>query len=143
MTYTYIPGDVIFTITPDLPTKMIPTKICRTNNSGKRSKGLRIPPLNIKIMFESNPHISRAPGARIRRCAAAAAAPRGPPRARAPGPANNGLVFVAGFLFVIVMLVLCVYVFSSCVSCKQRALHVCIRACKCGYRGHTARPNPQ
>ena len=41
------------------PTKMIPTKICWLNNSGKFPMNMRIPPLNTKIMFESSPLISR------------------------------------------------------------------------------------
>ena len=45
----------ILDLTPNLPTKIIPTKICRLNNSGKSPLDMRIPPLEIKIMLESNP----------------------------------------------------------------------------------------
>ena len=45
--------------TPNLPTKIIPTKICRLKVSGRLPVDLRIPPLNIKIVFEPNPLKSR------------------------------------------------------------------------------------
>ena len=45
--------------TPNLPTKIIPTKIRWLELSGKFLMGLRIPSLNIKIMLESNPLKSR------------------------------------------------------------------------------------
>ena len=38
---------------------LIPTKICWLNISGKFPVGMRIPPLRVKIMFESNPLKSR------------------------------------------------------------------------------------
>ena len=41
--------------TPNLPTKIIPTKIAGLKLSGKLPMGLGIPPLRIKIMIESNP----------------------------------------------------------------------------------------
>ena len=41
--------------TPNLPTKIIPTKIRRLKISGKFPMGLRIAPLGIKILLESNP----------------------------------------------------------------------------------------
>ena len=41
--------------TPNLPTHIIPTKIAWLELSGKLPSGLGIPPLNIKIMLESNP----------------------------------------------------------------------------------------
>ena len=47
------------TPTPNVPTKIIPTKICWLNISGKFSMDMRIPPLNINIMLESNPLKSR------------------------------------------------------------------------------------
>ena len=43
----------------NLPTKIIPTKICWLNISGKFPMCLGIPPLQIKIMLESNPLKSR------------------------------------------------------------------------------------
>ena len=45
--------------TPSLPTKIVPTKICRLNISRKSSVDLGIPPLRIKILLESNPLKSR------------------------------------------------------------------------------------
>ena len=41
--------------TPNLPTKMIPTKIAWLELSGKSPMDMRIPSFRIKIMFESNP----------------------------------------------------------------------------------------
>ena len=41
--------------TPNLPTNIIPTKIARLKLPGKSPMGMRIPPLIIQIMFESNP----------------------------------------------------------------------------------------
>ena len=41
--------------TPNLPTNITPTKIAWLKLSGKFPMGLGIPPLNIKIMLESNP----------------------------------------------------------------------------------------
>ena len=43
--------------TPNLPTKIIPTKIARLQSSGKFPMGLGIPPLELKIMLESNSEI--------------------------------------------------------------------------------------
>ena len=45
--------------TPNIPTKMIPTKIACLKLSGKLAMDMRIPPLIIKIMLESNPLKSR------------------------------------------------------------------------------------
>ena len=41
--------------TPNLPTNIIPTNIAWLKLSGKFAMDMRIPPLSIKIMFESNP----------------------------------------------------------------------------------------
>ena len=41
--------------TPSLPTNIIPTQIARLELSGKSPMDMGIPPLNIKIMLESNP----------------------------------------------------------------------------------------
>ena len=41
-------------LTPNLPTKIVPAKICRLRNYGEFPMDMRIPPLNIKIMLESN-----------------------------------------------------------------------------------------
>ena len=46
-------------VTPNLPTKIIPTTIARLKLSGKFPMGLEIPPLTIKILLESNPLKSR------------------------------------------------------------------------------------
>ena len=46
-------------ITPNLPTKIIPTKIAWLKLSGKYPMGMVIPPLNVRIMIESNPLKSR------------------------------------------------------------------------------------
>ena len=45
--------------TPNLPTKIIPTKIRRLEVSGKFHMDVRTPPLRIKILLESNPQKSR------------------------------------------------------------------------------------
>ena len=45
--------------TPNLPTKNLPTKIAWLKLSGKFPLDMRIPPLKIKIMLESNPPKSR------------------------------------------------------------------------------------
>ena len=45
--------------TPDLPAKIVPTKIRRLEISGKFPMDMRIPPLEIKIRLESNPLKSR------------------------------------------------------------------------------------
>ena len=45
---------------PNLTTKIIPTKVCWPNISGKSPMDMIIPPLNIKIMLESNPLKSRS-----------------------------------------------------------------------------------
>ena len=45
--------------TPNLPTKNLPAKIAWLKFCGKLSMDIRIPPLNIKIMLESNPLKSR------------------------------------------------------------------------------------
>ena len=41
--------------TPNLPTNIVPTNIAWLKLSGKSSMDMRIPPLEIKIMLESNP----------------------------------------------------------------------------------------
>ena len=41
--------------TPNLPTNIVSTNIARLKLSGKLPMYLRIPPLEIKIMLESNP----------------------------------------------------------------------------------------
>ena len=41
--------------TANLPIKIIPTKIRRLKTSGKFPVDMRIPPLNIRILLESNP----------------------------------------------------------------------------------------
>ena len=41
--------------TPDLPTNIVPTNIAWLKLSGKFPVDMRIPPLNIQIMLESNP----------------------------------------------------------------------------------------
>ena len=41
--------------TPNLPTNITPTNIAWIIFSGKFPTGLGIPPLNVKIMIESNP----------------------------------------------------------------------------------------
>ena len=45
--------------TPNLPTEIIPTKIPRLKLSGEFPADMRIPPLEIKILLESNPLKSR------------------------------------------------------------------------------------
>ena len=45
--------------TPNLPTKSLPAKIRWLKSSGKFPTGLGIPPLKLKIMFESSPLKSR------------------------------------------------------------------------------------
>ena len=45
--------------TPNLPTKIIPTKMCRLRLCGKFPMGMRNPPLETKIPLESNPLKSR------------------------------------------------------------------------------------
>ena len=42
-------------LTPNLPTNIIPTNIAWVKSSGKSPMDMRIPPLTIKIMLESNP----------------------------------------------------------------------------------------
>ena len=39
-------------VTPNLPTKSLPAKICRLNISGEFPMDMRIPPLRIKILLE-------------------------------------------------------------------------------------------
>ena len=46
-------------LTPDLPTKISPTKIARLKLPGKIPAGLGIRPLESKIVLESNPLKSR------------------------------------------------------------------------------------
>ena len=58
-------------ITPNLPTKIIPTKICRLELSGKISKDLGIPPLEAENVLESTPPKSRFAGSWIDRRAPA------------------------------------------------------------------------
>ena len=48
-----------FQVTPNLPTKIIPTKIAWLRLSGRLPMGLGIPSLKIRIMLESNPLKSR------------------------------------------------------------------------------------
>ena len=45
----------MITSMPDLPTNIVPTNIARLKLSGKSPINMRIPPLEIKIMLESNP----------------------------------------------------------------------------------------
>ena len=45
---------------PKLPAKNFPAKIRRLKTSGKLPTGLGIPPLEIKVMLESNPLKSRS-----------------------------------------------------------------------------------
>ena len=40
--------------TPNLPTKIVPTNIARVKHSGKSPMDMRIPPLRIKNVLESN-----------------------------------------------------------------------------------------
>ena len=47
------------TSTPNLPTKILPAKIRRLETSGEFPMDMRIPPLKIKILLESNPPKSR------------------------------------------------------------------------------------
>ena len=44
--------------TPNPPTNIIPTKIARLELSGRFPRGMRIPPLNIKMMLDSSPRKS-------------------------------------------------------------------------------------
>ena len=46
---------IVSYITPNLPTKIVPTNIARLKLSGKSPMDVRIPPLQIKIMLESDP----------------------------------------------------------------------------------------
>ena len=46
-------------VTPNLPTKIAPTKICRLKTSGKFPMDMRSATLKIKILLESNPPKSR------------------------------------------------------------------------------------
>ena len=57
--FTLVPTRGLKDITPNLPTKLIPAKIRRFKISGRFPMGLGIPPLNIKILLESKPLISR------------------------------------------------------------------------------------
>ena len=57
--YIYIERERDIGTTPNLPHKVIPTKICRLRFSRKIPKYMRIPPLNVKIMIESSPLKSR------------------------------------------------------------------------------------
>ena len=41
--------------TPNIPTNIVPTNIARLKLSGKSPMDMRIPPLTINIMLESNP----------------------------------------------------------------------------------------
>ena len=50
---------IIIMITPNLPTKIIPVKICRLGIITRIPMDMRIPPLKIKILLESNPLKSR------------------------------------------------------------------------------------
>ena len=50
---------------PSLPTKIIPTNICRLEISGTFHMDMRIPPLTIKILLESGPPKSRILGRRL------------------------------------------------------------------------------
>ena len=59
-------------LTPNLPNKIISTKIRWLKLSGKFPMGLGIPPLKIKILLESKPLKSRT---LVRRLAGKAAAP--------------------------------------------------------------------
>ena len=54
--------------TPYLPTKIIPTKTFWLKVSGNFPKDLRIPPLKIKILLESNPLKSRILVRRLAAC---------------------------------------------------------------------------
>ena len=49
------PSGVDSPLTPNLPTNIIPTNIAWLKLSGNFPMGLGIPPLNIKIVLESNP----------------------------------------------------------------------------------------
>ena len=71
--------------TPNLPTKIIPTKRARLELSGKSPLGLGIPSLNIKILLESNPLKSRI---LVRRLAVRRSLPTG--RGDCGGGAWNG-----------------------------------------------------
>ena len=46
-------------LTPDLPTKIIPTEIRWLKLSGRYPVEMRMPTLKIEIMFESNPRTTR------------------------------------------------------------------------------------
>ena len=54
-----IPWPSLEASAPNLPTKIIPTKIHWLNISGKFPMDMRIPPLTLKILPESNPLKSR------------------------------------------------------------------------------------
>ena len=49
------PGFTLLHATPNLPTKIIPAKIARLKSFGNCPLGLGIPPLQFKVLLESNP----------------------------------------------------------------------------------------
>ena len=48
-------GTAAAVVSPDPPTKIVPSKICRPKLSGKFPMDMRIPLLEIKILLEPNP----------------------------------------------------------------------------------------
>ena len=50
---------MLWPISPSLPTKISPAKIRRLKTSGKHSTDMRIPPLKMKVLLESDPLKSR------------------------------------------------------------------------------------
>ena len=54
-----VPGPFLASSSPNLPTNITPTKIAWLKLSGKFPMDMRIPPLRVKIMLESNPLKSR------------------------------------------------------------------------------------
>ena len=50
---------IIIRAKPNLPTNKIPAKICRLNISRNSPTDMRFPPLQVKILLQSNPPKSR------------------------------------------------------------------------------------
>ena len=98
-------------ITADLPTKNLPAKIAWLKLSRKFPMDVRIPPLKMKIMLESNPLKSRN---LVRRLAVAPerfGTPRRPPEAGTRGPYSYVYLCVCVYIYIYIYMYICIHVY--------------------------------
>ena len=85
--------------TPNLPTKTIPTKIRRLKTSGEFPLDMRAPPLNIKILLESNPPESRI---LVRRLAVPPDVREAARRPLRRGPGRNVYIYIYTYQHILI-----------------------------------------